>query len=308
MTSIEQLCPPHSRAILLALIKSEPRVEELFLNGIGTRFEEQASKWKHSDANSAPGDSIQHIFDSATQGLVAADKTKLEAALCAALAVDLPTRVIKEDLPDNVKAYYPAEFERLALDLQCTSENSYERRNLLANYTRFLFCLTVPCGAQDLDLRDKIPFSSPILATWREQSLKSLFNYFEVAGWGIWFRPHTNTFRLEEFNETGFDEFYARVAQLLQRRPKVRGLALTSWFYDPALLSISPRLSFLQTRPQERGAHLMKHGSSTHAANFATRTSETRRKLYEEGKYVPTEYSLIWRREDILHWYSNLRG
>ncbi len=76
----------------------------------------------------------------------------------------------------------------------------------------------------------------------------------------------------------------------------------TSWFYDPALPAISPRLAYLQQRPLEAGAFLVRHGRGAIYTERATLTSETRRKLYEEGKYLPVCFSLVWPRDALIAW------
>ena len=103
-------------------------------------------------------------------------------------------------------------------------------------------------------------------------------------------------------NEEGFDQYYLRVADLLRRRPAVRGLAGTSWFYDPQLIRISPRLAYLQSKPIERGAFLIRHNTSALDIQRATLKSATRRDLYDKGEYVPVSYSLIWGRRELIAW------
>lgn len=300
---MESLLSDSSRDIFTRIASAEPELGEQLFNDLSACFDRQSTTWKHTTDNKAPGREIQAIFDEATVNISADRKQALARFFCAKMALVMLGRIPAENLPDSILSYYPAEFDHLAQRLQAFSQGQdAQGDNLLQRVTRFLLCLTVPCGAQDLDLTERVPLTSALMAIQRERSVRSLIHYIRCRGTGIWLRPHTNTGRLDEFNETGWDHFYLRVAELLTRREHVRGLALTSWFYDPALLEISPRLAYLQTRPQERGAHLMKHGSSGHAIEFATRTSETRRRLYEEGKYLPTEYSILWGRRELLTW------
>jgi hypothetical protein len=298
-----------SRDIFTKIISAAPQFGEQLFGALSACFDRQSKTWKHTTDNKAPGREIQAIFDGATVDICLDTKQALARFFCAKMALTMLDRIDAENLPDSILAYYPAEFDRLAERLQAFSHGQGEQGgNLLERVTRFLLCLTVPCGAQDLDLTERVPITSALMAIQRERSVRSLLHYVRCRGTGIWLRPHTNTGRLEEFNEAGWDKFYLRVAEVLARRQHVRGLALTSWFYDPALLEISPRLAYLQTRPQERGAHLMKHGSSDHAIEFATRTSETRRHLYEKGQYLPTEYSILWGRRELLTWAAQQSG
>ena len=46
-----------------------------------------------------------------------------------------------------------------------------------------------------------------------------------------------------EFNPAGYVRFFQRVAELLRRNPRVKGIVGTSWLVDPVLEQISPELS-----------------------------------------------------------------
>jgi hypothetical protein len=84
--------------------------------------------------------------------------------------------------------------------------------------------------------------------------------------------------------------------------PDVLGMFGASWFYHPVLDTISPRLSYLRDVPLKGGAHLffVEEGGAARANSLAT--SPTRRKLYEEGKYFPTTYMMVWGREAQSNW------
>lgn len=300
---MESLLLGSCRDIFTRLASAASAPEERLFDALSDCFDRQSTTWKHTTDNNAPGREIQAIFDEATGEMSADDKQALARLFCAKMVLAMPGRIRAENLPDSILAYYPGEFDRVAQRLLAFSQGQDEQGgNLLERLTRFLLCLTIPCGAQDLDLTERVPLTSPVMAIWRERSFRSLIHYIRCRGTGVWLRPHTNTSRLDEFNEAGWDCFYLRAAEVLSRRENVRGLAMTSWFYDPALLEISPRLAYLQARPQERGAHLMKHRSSNQAIEFATTKSETRRRLHEKGKYVPIEYSILWGRRELLTW------
>ena len=79
-------------------------------------------------------------------------------------------------------------------------------------------------------------------------------------------------------------------------------MAGTSWFYDPQLETVSPRLSYLRARPIERGAFIVRSGTLPFDIQSATAKSENRRRLYEAGKYIPVAYTLLWPREKLLAW------
>ena len=108
-----------------------------------------------------------------------------------------------------------------------------------------------------------------------------------LGGRGPLFRMHLDSRHVEELNLLGRNQCFARIAELLEAMPGVRGLVGTSWFYDPQLERISPHLHYLRKVPMDGGAFLRIDGPGEIHTQRATARSETRRRLYEEGKYSP---------------------
>jgi hypothetical protein len=102
------------------------------------------------------------------------------------------------------------------------------------------------------------------------------------------------------WNEPGWGEALRLAALALPALPKVRGAFGTAWFYDPAILEISPRIAFAQELQVGRGAFRLKVGSNEAAIANATATSAERRNRYRDGLYLPTDYSIIWSRRDLI--------
>ena len=162
---------------------------------------------------------------------------------------------------------------------------------------RFVTALSVPCGAQVTDLDDGIgPKTALLLA--RQLGIGAAVSAYRAR----WFRVHTESRYLDEFNEPGWTECYREVADLLKLHPHIRGMAATSWFYDPQLSAISPRLAYLPDLPMQYGARRVAHGTTEFDIKSATATSPTRRELYEQGKYTPVCHSILWDRDDMIRW------
>jgi hypothetical protein len=107
---------------------------------------------------------------------------------------------------------------------------------------------------------------------------------------------------LREFCPDGWIRFYRRVASLLEKQAEVKGIFGTSWFFDPKLESISPHLTYLRTIVTNNGGAVFYGGSSCQAVKDATLKSRTRRRLYEEKKYLPASYTVIWPRRKLISW------
>ncbi|WP_334188074.1 hypothetical protein [Noviherbaspirillum sp.] len=161
-------------------------------------------------------------------------------------------------------------------------------------------------GAQVVDFRRGVPRSA-ILKEGILRSSKNLLFMMKSGGFKPYFEIHTHKFHLEAFNERGWEECYRCCADLYDLHPNCLGMSGSSWFYDPHLELISPRLSYLTKTPLNGGAKIMFFEEGGQAIDNALSTSMTRRKLYEEGKYLPKSYMLVWRKRDQVAWANTRR-
>lgn len=246
---------------------------------------------------------VESLFNENTQH-IKKDKLKdVKKALVAQIALNMMTSIDKLNLPDSIIALYPQAFEILALQLSGNEESAYDiTDDIYCKDIRFVLGISIPCGAQVVDTNAIVSPISAILSILRSKEIGGVIRYIYSRAYGTWFRIHTDIRYLKEFNEYGWDQCYIRIADLLERRPNIRGMVGTSWFYDPKLLEISPRLGYLQQRPLERGAFRLRHGSSKIDIERATSKSKVREMLYEEGKYLPVSYSILWPRESMVGW------
>ena len=106
------------------------------------------------------------------------------------------------------------------------------------------------------------------------------------------------------WNEAGWQEALRLAALALPAFPAARGVFGTAWFYDPAILEVSPRIAFAQTLQLGRGALRIRIGSNAAAIANATATSASRRNLYREGRYLPADHAIIWSRKALLGAYG----
>ena len=234
-------------------------------------------------------------------------KNKLEyfgALLVVDLAVKRANQLQEMRISQALFLEIEAAFERLVLFLNKLPGDYWIGSDYFLKDVRVFGGYSIPCGAQDVDV---------LSAFNRRSALKSWFLDFDLmlgckvlrVGGGRWLRIHTDPRFTSQFNEAGWEACYARIADLLQMYPTAKGMVGTSWFYDPQLLKVSPRLGYLQATPLENGAFLVKNGRAAIHTERATLTSPSRRALYEAGKYVPTCYTVVWERAKILRWAEN---
>lgn len=159
----------------------------------------------------------------------------------------------------------------------------------------------VPCGAQIVDVHAAVP--RRLLVSDGTARLTGNLRFFARAGgFARFYAIHTHTPTLDEFHADGWDRCYLCIAELLRADPSARGMVGGSWFYDPALERVSPRLAYLRRRPLDEGARLFRVGPTESAHRDALATSATRRSMHERGEYVPTQYCLVWPRAGLLAW------
>ena len=91
--------------------------------------------------------------------------------------------------------------------------------------------------------------------------------FASIGGFKPFFEIHTHLSYKEEFNEEGWNECYRCCSDLYTLHPKVLGMYGGSWFYDPALAQISPRLAYLREIPQKGGAIVLFDSVNTQASH-----------------------------------------
>ena len=224
------------------------------------------------------------------------------AALVSTLALRRAEALRDSSLPPSVLEIIPAAYERLIRNLGAMNPAEYWLGDDgFLKDLRFAAGLTVPCGAQDVDLYARVTARSLIRAALAFGESRNALKVLRL-GLAPWFRIHTDSRYLDEFDESGWERCYRRIAEMLARSPGARGMVGTSWFYDAQVRKVSPRLSYLQREPLVHGAILLCHGSSTVDTERAIAKSATRRQLYEAGTYVPVCYSLLWPRRSLMAW------
>lgn len=222
-------------------------------------------------------------------------------ALLARFALDLPQTASEAALPHSILAQYPGLLSRLAVTIESFSDD-------VDSYTRDVahaLGLFLPAAAQDIDINSHISPRMIASSALRRSDITPLRRYVAESLWRRAYDVHTDSRDTSQFNPDGWLKTYKCIADLMRLRPEVGAFFGTSWFYDPALIEISPRLAYLQEIPRSGGAFFIWCGTGPLDIQRATRTSETRRRLFEEGRYIPTCYTMIWPRAALLKWASS---
>jgi len=231
------------------------------------------------------------------QGNVAA------AALLADLIARAPERLSQFPVPQSILPHFIHEFSRILEELEARPDAARGFEDDVFLKDLGICRLEVyPCVAQVVDKNSGL--SRAVVAS---QFLRAPAKLITLGlRTRLAYRPfleiHTHTPMLAGFTPEGWDACYVLVADLLKACPGYVGLVGGSWFYDPELDHVSPRLSYLRERPVDGGAFLLRVGPSAIDIANATATSESRRKLYESGKYQPAKWLMVWPRGRLLKW------
>ena len=225
----------------------------------------------------------------------------LRRALVALWALEMPARIQAADLPDAVLELYPEWIGRLA-DFLTAAADPYDR-DFRAKDVRIALVLSVP-GART----QMIDLSSPmgpgqVLRHAREGWGWSVIPAYAAArAWKPWLEVHTESRELSDFNEAGWDRAWATAAEICKRRPEMAGMLGSSWFYDPPLEQISPRLAYLRLNLLNHGAFMVHQGpGETHTRRAAT-SSPTRAALIEAGEYTARSWIVAFPRAALIKW------
>lgn len=110
------------------------------------------------------------------------------------------------------------------------------------------------------------------------------------------------------YNRDAQEHLYCTIADCLLMNPQFRGLIASSWLYDPHLIDVSPHLTFLRELMENNGAYVFRYGSTSGSLDDALVNSPARQKLYENGKYKPTSYCVVWPRDALIAWAKNRKS
>lgn len=148
-----------------------------------------------------------------------------------------------------------------------------------------------------------IPFSMAVceLPMWIPEWVPASFPRLDGRPWMF---LHLSGLRGDELSD---DEAYVAGAQMgiefFRLNPNYAGCYGVGWLADPTLGEVSPHLAVLTKWLTELGATVSSLGRTDEdSIDQATSSSRTRRRLYEEGRWTPTDQFLYWPAERLLAW------
>jgi len=206
------------------------------------------------------------------------------------------------NMPSSIKELYVKSFGRIVREIEINPDEFYEYpKDKFVKDLNICALKLKPVGPCVIE-RSELP-TSFLFKKRLSQFIRGLFFIaFQVGGFKPFYQIHTYRSGLAEFNEPEWDRAYLRIADLLKIEARVKGVFGSSWFVDPRLQLISPRLAYLRERFEQNGGEIFYIDSTVEDVRNATLKSPTRRRLYEGGKYIPRKYMRIWPRKQLISW------
>lgn len=221
--------------------------------------------------------------------------------LIARWALGVVERAAHLDMPPQVLDLYPYWLDKMA-DFLLEAVEPYDA-DFWAKDVRFALALSVPgARSQVIDLSSPFGPGQTVRHAVQGRGLSAPLNWLRHGGWKTWLEVHTESRHLDDFNEEGWNRAWATAAAICERKPELAGMIGSSWFYDPPLTEISPRLAHLRLNPLKGGAFMVHQGPGDIHTQRAGTASPTRKALIDSGDYTARSWLMAWPRDSLIAW------
>jgi len=236
----------------------------------------------------------------------AATRMFLRAAIAHAVITSLAGPIYAA-LPARIKLQQLRQFGRMVADTDPGVEWLSFEHDLFRKEFGLATVRLYAAGARLIDPRCGIQRSMLLRGSPRDW-LRCAHTLGMAGGFKPYFQTHIHTFMLEGFTAEATEELYRCCADLYALHPEALGSFAASWFYDPAVARVSPRLAYLREIPESGGARTLFVSAGKDAIGNALSKSANRRRLHEAGEYQPKVYMLVWPKKRQQAWARANRG
>ncbi len=108
--------------------------------------------------------------------------------------------------------------------------------------------------------------------------------------------------------EQEFVRSHLEIARALRRQPGIRGIASSSWYYDPEIGAVSPHLGFIHELLQANGCFVFEIPCDDAMRESALYGSRARQRAFADGRYRPRDFARLWSRDALLRWAERQSG
>jgi hypothetical protein len=216
-------------------------------------------------------------------------------------------------LTHEIKGLYLINFERIVREIENNENTSgfymYPDDKFLKELGVCSLKM-IPAGAQKISL-SPLPVGF-LFKEVKSQFIEALkFVVFDLKGVNLFYSIHTDSHDphlMSEFNAQGWRVFLMRCSDILKLNPEVKGIFGISWFIDPQLEKISPKVCYVRHILYQSGGKIFFVAPAVSSIQDAVYKSPTRKQLYDRGKYIPRDYIGIWPRKALISWADKEKG
>jgi len=223
------------------------------------------------------------------------------------LIKDSINRIESANYPNNIKEYFKKYYERTVKNIinDKIAKKSYNYKS-----GRFLKMQSV-CTLFTFPIDPFILDSGKISLRFLfynniKQFFKGIyFIIFKFKGISPFYNTHTNLLdvdSMKSFTENGWRSMFLNLAELMKHQKDIKGVCGTSWFIDPIIKDISPRLSYINNLLTEIGVSIFPHNTTEQTIKDALFLNSERKKLYENGDYKPRNHLFVVTRSELIKW------
>jgi len=207
------------------------------------------------------------------------------------------------DLPTDIEQMYLNWFNRVLSDLEIQSDNyySYNEDLFLKDLAVCSLRMKPVGGAWTIDI-ESVSKRALTANGPRKYVNNVAFHLLKQKGLKPYYVIHTFDRYIMRFTAEEMEKAYIRIAGLMRLDPKIKGIYRGSWFLDPEIDRVSPRLAYLRRIPFENGARLFRIKTRELDTQRAIFNSPERKKLYRNREYKPARWAYVWPREEFLQW------
>ena len=221
-------------------------------------------------------------------------------------------------LPNEIKGLYYRSFERILHQIENDSEMPGPY-----NYTEDYFSKDlaicnlkiIPTGLTTFEY-SRFPGKYLLIKSVLRKDFKEFtrivsFIAFELKGKMVPFLEshyitHDPNFH-SYMNLEGMIDNRRILAKLLKMIESIKGTFGVGWIADPQVAIVSPRLAYIHNFYQSVGYKYFFYEINEEGTRYAVSKSETRRRLYSEGKYIPKNYLIVISRKRLLCWAKKMK-
>ncbi|HBG07889.1 MAG: hypothetical protein A2075_18960 [Geobacteraceae bacterium GWC2_58_44] len=208
----------------------------------------------------------------------------------------------RSSFPEPIKIEFSESFNRIVSGLEAKPPELYSWGEDLFCKDLAICCFRMfPARCLKVEMRVGIPRSF-LMRIKAAELVRFSALMMRLGGFSPYFENHLDLRGKDGLSPEVRHHAMKLIGQMVKLSPGIKGVIGASWYYDPQIQAISPRLSYLRQQLQDAGGEFFFAGRSDRVTRLAISASATRRRLHEEGSYQPTNYMVVWPREKVLEW------